>query len=164
MQRLSRQELIRDGELSSEFVQLRDLGKGSYGRAFLAHWLTRGHDERVAIKQIDFKKLRKHEQVRSRQEAQLLASLRHPNIIKFKDAFFSISKRCLFIVMEYATGGRFFQTISRPERTTVLSGQNITAVLHVCHAKEGCCPCAGDLASRIKARNKPFPQQLINQW
>jgi NIMA (never in mitosis gene a)-related kinase len=38
-------------------------------------------------------------------EVRILASLRHPNIIAYKEAFMDDSAACLCIVMEYAGGG-----------------------------------------------------------
>ncbi len=41
------------------------------------------------------------------QESALLARLRHPNIVSFWEAFKEVtnSKKCLYIVMEFADGG-----------------------------------------------------------
>ena len=38
-------------------------------------------------------------------EVRILASIEHPNIIAYKEAFFEESTQTLCIVMEYANGG-----------------------------------------------------------
>ena len=46
-------------------------------------------------------------------EVRILASLEHPNIIAYKDAFFEESTMTLCIVMEYADGGDLLSKINK---------------------------------------------------
>ena len=50
-------------------------------------------------------KLSEKEKENALNEVRILASLDHPNIIAYKDAFFEESSYTLCIVMEYANGG-----------------------------------------------------------
>lgn len=50
-------------------------------------------------------KLSEKEKENALNEVRILASLSHPNIIAYKDAFFEESSYTLCIVMEYANGG-----------------------------------------------------------
>ena len=40
-----------------------------------------------------------------------MASIRHPNVIGYKEAFIEDSEKCLCIVMEYASDGDVYQKI-----------------------------------------------------
>ena len=50
-------------------------------------------------------KLSEKEKENAVNEIRILASLSHPNIVGYKDAFFDDSTLTLCIVMEYADGG-----------------------------------------------------------
>lgn len=50
-------------------------------------------------------KLSEKEKENALNEVRILASLSHPNIVGYKDAFFEESSYTLCIVMEYADGG-----------------------------------------------------------
>ena len=50
-------------------------------------------------------KLSEKEKENALNEVRILASLDHPNIIAYKDAFFEEASYTLCIVMEYANGG-----------------------------------------------------------
>lgn len=50
-------------------------------------------------------KLSEKEKENALNEIRILASLSHPNIVAYKDAFFDDSTQTLCIVMEYADGG-----------------------------------------------------------
>lgn len=43
----------------------------------------------------------------------ILASIQHPNVIGYKDAFFEETTNCLCIVMENADGGDILQMIAK---------------------------------------------------
>lgn len=45
-------------------------------------------------------------------EIRILASISHPNIIGYKEAFFEESTHTLCIIMEYADGGDMLKNIS----------------------------------------------------
>ncbi len=44
-------------------------------------------------------------------EVRILASIRHPNVIGYKEAFIQDDEKCLCIVMEYASDGDVYQKI-----------------------------------------------------
>ena len=46
-------------------------------------------------------------------EVRILASIEHPNIISYKDAFFEEASQSLCIVMEFADGGDLQSKISQ---------------------------------------------------
>jgi serine/threonine protein kinase len=57
------------------------------------------------IKQVDLAKLNKKERQQSLNEAKVLSSLRHPNVINYVDSFLARKSDHLCIVMEFADGG-----------------------------------------------------------
>lgn len=50
-------------------------------------------------------KLSSREKENALNEVRILASINHPNIIGYKEAFFEDASNCLCIVMEHADGG-----------------------------------------------------------
>lgn len=89
------------------------IGKGSYGSAMVAR---RKADGLVCIvKQIGLSRLSKREVRLVRQEAKLLATLRHPHIVSHLESFIWSSDR-LCIVMEYCSGGDVEKWLERRRR------------------------------------------------
>jgi len=81
----------------------RVLGKGSFGSVNL---VTRKKDNRIyALKSVILEKLSKKQQENSVNEVRILASINHPNVIGYKEAFWDEKSSTLNIVMEYADGG-----------------------------------------------------------
>jgi serine/threonine protein kinase len=86
---------------------IREIGKGAFGCALLCRDVhTNTH---VIIKQVDLASQSPSLQCRSTQEAKVLQSLNHPNVISYIDSFMSGTVLC--IVMEYAVGGDLWQRI-----------------------------------------------------
>ena len=79
------------------------LGKGSFGSVYL---VRRKEDNKIyALKSVILEKLNKKEQQNSVNEVRILASVNHPNVIGYKEAFWDDSQNTLNIVMEYADDG-----------------------------------------------------------
>lgn len=53
-------------------------------------------------------------------EVRILASIRHPNIVGYKEAFLDENSNALCIVMEYANNGDLFQKIVENQRKGTL--------------------------------------------
>ncbi|XP_069828209.1 serine/threonine-protein kinase Nek3 [Dendropsophus ebraccatus] len=82
------------------------IGEGSFGRALLVSHLSTA--EKYVMKEIRLPK--SSEALKeSRQEAVLLAKMKHPNIVKFREAF--EADELLYIVMEYCDRGDLLDTI-----------------------------------------------------
>ena len=86
-----------------EFTELQKLGKGSFGSVTRVQRRTDG--KAYAMKSIALRALRRVEIKDALNEALLLSRLRHPNIVRYHEAFIDESKMDLCIVMEYADGG-----------------------------------------------------------
>jgi len=71
---------------ASEFRRDKFLGKGTYGSVWK---VTRLASNKVyALKEVDMRAKKQSEREESVNEIRLLASARHPNIIRYRDSFF----------------------------------------------------------------------------
>ena len=95
----------------SDFKIEKVLGKGSFGSVYL---VTRKKDKKIyALKTVILEKLNKKEQENSVNEVRILASINHPNVIGYKEAFWNDKESSLNIVMEYADDGDLQTKIQR---------------------------------------------------
>ena len=86
-----------------DFKKEKVIGKGSFGSVFL---VRRVADNKIyALKTVILDKLNKKEQENSVNEVRILASINHPNVIGYKEAFWEDKTSSLNIVMEYADDG-----------------------------------------------------------
>jgi len=65
-------------------------------------------------------KLSSKEKENALNEVRILASINHPNVIGYKEAFFEDSTNCLCVVMEHADGGDILQVITAKKRNREL--------------------------------------------
>ena len=77
------------------------LGCGGFGKAMLVSSLTDGR-KRV-VKQVSKKTMSAKEQKRALSEINILSSLRHSNIIKYRG--YKLTDSSIYILMDYAAGG-----------------------------------------------------------
>ena len=95
----------------NDFKIEKVLGKGSFGSVYL---VRRKEDNKIyALKSVILEKLNKKEQQNSVNEVRILASVNHPNVIGYKEAFWDDSQNTLNIVMEYADDGDLQTKISK---------------------------------------------------
>ena len=87
----------------NDFEFRENLGKGSFGSVCV---VKRKKDQKIyAMKRVTLMNLGEKEKQNSFNEVRLLASFSHPNIIRYKEAFFDEKSSTLNIVMEYADDG-----------------------------------------------------------
>ena len=85
-----------------DFKKEKVIGKGSFGSVYLVRRLE---DNKIyALKRVILDKLNKKEQENSVNEVRILASIKNPFVIGYKEAFFD-DNNTLNIVMEYADDG-----------------------------------------------------------
>ncbi|NXD24331.1 NEK3 kinase, partial [Spelaeornis formosus] len=89
-----------------EYNILKVLGEGSFGRALLVHHKI--NDQKYVMKEIRLP-MSSSGVENSRKEAVLLAKMKHPNIVVFKESFEADGH--LYIVMEYCDDGDLMQKI-----------------------------------------------------
>ncbi|XP_041920397.1 serine/threonine-protein kinase Nek3 isoform X2 [Alosa sapidissima] len=88
-----------------DYKILKVIGEGSFGRALLVQ--HKNCETKWVLKEIQIPKARSGAQ--SRREAVLLAKMKHPNIVAFKDSF--EADGYLYIAMEFCGGGDLLQRI-----------------------------------------------------
>ena len=86
-----------------DFEFLRTLGKGAFSTVYLVK--RKLDQETYALKSILMNKLKETDQQNSVNEIRILASVSHPNIVGFKEAFWNDKNKTLNIVMEYCDDG-----------------------------------------------------------
>ena len=87
----------------SDFKNEKVIGKGSFGSVYLVRRLA---DNKIyALKTVILDKLNKKEQENSVNEVRILASIKNPFVIGYKEAFWDDNNNTLNIVMEYADDG-----------------------------------------------------------
>ncbi|KAG6717468.1 hypothetical protein I3843_04G095000 [Carya illinoinensis] len=118
------------------YERLKDIGSGNFGVAKLVRdkWST---DQLYAVKYIERgQKIDEHAQ----REIVNHRSLKHPNIIRFKEVLLTPSH--LAIVMEYAAGGELFQRICNAGRFSEDEAryffQQLISGVSYCHSMEIC--------------------------
>ena len=87
----------------SGFDILTKIGEGAYSIVYKAR---RHSDDKIyAIKKVKIQKLSEKEKKNALSEIRIMASIKHPNIISYKEAFFDEDDDSLCLIMEYANGG-----------------------------------------------------------
>ena len=97
-----------------DFKKEKVLGTGSFGSVYL---VRRRQDNKIyALKTVNLEKLNKKEQENSVNEVRILASVNHPNVIGYKEAFWDDDKSSLNIVMEFADDGDLHSKIEKMKK------------------------------------------------
>ena len=91
------------------FEILKKLGDGSYS---VVYKVRRKADNNIyALKKVNLQKLKEKEKQNALNEVRILASVKSPFVISYKEAFIEESDKSLCIVMEYADRGDLYQKI-----------------------------------------------------
>ena len=107
----------------SDFEKVKELGKGSFGSVYL---VRRKEDHKIyALKTVYLQKLNKKEQQNSVNEVRILASVNHPNVIGYKEAFWDEKDNSLNIVMEYADDGDLQTKINKMRKERLRFEENM---------------------------------------
>ena len=98
-------------ELLKHFKVLKFLGKGSFGSVYKVKRIS--DDKIYAVKEMDVKSMSQVEREEAVNEVRLLASVKHPNIVDYNEAFVDGNRLC--IVMEYAAEGDFSSIVKKQQ-------------------------------------------------
>lgn len=112
-------------KFSSFFHYYKDLGEGSYGKVVKA--LDRYTGQICAVKIIKKRNLTEAQVKELRQEACVLSSLDHANIVKFIAVKESNTR--IFIIMEYIRGGTLGSYLKKKKMTEKKSVATMTGIL-----------------------------------
>lgn len=97
-----------------DFVILNTLGEGSFSTVFGVRRLSDNTD--YALKKVKMGKLSEKEKQMALNEIRILASINHPNVVGYMEAFFENKTDNLCIVMEKADGGDLYQMIEKHKK------------------------------------------------
>ena len=88
----------------SDFQILSKLGEGAYSSVYKVKRIA--DDEIYALKKVKITNLSEKEKENALNEVRILASIRHPNIIQYKEAFLDDSSNSLwyFVIKKYYNG------------------------------------------------------------
>ena len=91
------------------FEIIHKIGQGAFSKVFK---VRRKADNNIyALKKVKLKNLKEKEKESALNEVSILASIKHPYIIGYKEAFIEEKDESLCIVMEYANNGDLYQRI-----------------------------------------------------
>ncbi|KAK2170377.1 hypothetical protein LSH36_3g21004 [Paralvinella palmiformis] len=91
-----------------KYVKIKKIGEGSFGKALLVR--SKSTNEQMVVKEINMNKMSRKEREEARKEVAVLAQLRHPNVVSYKESFEEIGN--LYIVMDYCDGGDLYGRIN----------------------------------------------------
>ena len=94
-----------------DFVILTKIGDGAYSEVYKVKRLSDGLH--YALKKVKMGNLSQKEKENALNEVRILASIEHPTIIAYKEAFFEDQSSSLCLVMEYADDCDLYQKIVR---------------------------------------------------
>lgn len=104
------------------FEIISKIGEGSYSTVFQ---VKRASDnQQYALKKVKLHSLKEKEKRNALNEIRILASVNHPNIISYKEAFFDEESRSLCLVMEFADGGDLYKRILTYQRKGVYMSES----------------------------------------
>lgn len=93
----------------AQFDVEKKLGEGAFSIVYKVH--RKSDRKEYALKKVKIGQLKNKEKENALNEIRILASISHPNIIGYKEAFISAEDNTLCIIMEYAGGGDLYQKI-----------------------------------------------------
>lgn len=92
-----------------DFQIISKLGEGAYSAVYKVKRQTDGVE--YALKRVKLQNLNDKEKDNALNEIRILASIRHPNVICYKEAFWERNSSSLCIIMELSNDGDLFQKI-----------------------------------------------------
>ncbi|KAL4445119.1 hypothetical protein ABPG74_018847 [Tetrahymena malaccensis] len=99
------------GQELRDFEILDKLGEGAYSSVYK---VKRQSDGKIyALKRVMLGTLSEQEKQNALNEVRIIASIRHPNIVNFKQCFIDTHLNCLCIIMEYVDNGDLLSHINK---------------------------------------------------
>ncbi|XP_032915367.1 serine/threonine-protein kinase Nek1 isoform X3 [Catharus ustulatus] len=113
-----------------KYIKVRKIGEGSFGKAILVKAKEDG--QQYVIKEINISKMSNKEREESRREVAVLANMKHPNIVLYRESF--EENGCLYIVMDYCEGGDLFKKINAQKGILFSEDQILDWFVQICLA------------------------------
>jgi NIMA (never in mitosis gene a)-related kinase 1/4/5 len=87
----------------NDFEMIEELGRGAFGTVFRVKRKTDG--QIYALKRVNIAKMSERDRENALNEIRVLASISHPNVIDYKEAFYDEETYSLNMIMEFADQG-----------------------------------------------------------
>ncbi|XP_068134909.1 serine/threonine-protein kinase Nek1 isoform X2 [Hyperolius riggenbachi] len=114
----------------NKYIKVSKIGEGSFGKAILVK--SKEDGKQFVIKEISISKMSNKEREESRREVAVLANMKHPNIVQYKESF--EESGCLYIVMDYCEGGDLYQRINAQKGVLFSEDQILDWFVQLCLA------------------------------
>ncbi|XP_064441347.1 serine/threonine-protein kinase Nek1 isoform X6 [Mirounga angustirostris] len=116
--------------IMEKYVRLQKIGEGSFGKAILVKSTEDGRQ--YVIKEINISRMSSKEREESRREVAVLANMKHPNIVQYRESF--EENGSLYIVMDYCEGGDLFKRINAQKGILFQEDQILDWFVQICLA------------------------------
>lgn len=113
-----------------KYARLQKIGEGSFGKAILVKSTDDG--KQYVIKEINISRMSNKEREESRREVAVLANMKHPNIVQYRESF--EENGSLYIVMDYCEGGDLFKRINAQKGILFQEDQILDWFVQICLA------------------------------
>ncbi|NXC41577.1 NEK1 kinase, partial [Penelope pileata] len=113
-----------------KYIKVQKIGEGSFGKAILVKDKENG--QQYVIKEINISKMSNREREESRREVAVLANMKHPNIVLYRESF--EENGCLYIVMDYCEGGDLYKKINAQKGILFSEDQILDWFVQICLA------------------------------
>ncbi|GCB74795.1 hypothetical protein scyTo_0003887 [Scyliorhinus torazame] len=113
-----------------KYIKVNKIGEGSFGKAILVN--SKEDGRQYVIKEINISRMPNKEREESRREVAVLANMKHPNIVQYKESF--EENGCLYIVMDYCEGGDLFKRINAQKGILFTEHQILDWFVQICLA------------------------------
>ncbi|XP_061280898.1 serine/threonine-protein kinase Nek1 isoform X5 [Bos javanicus] len=113
-----------------KYIRVQKIGEGSFGKAILVRSTEDGRQ--YVIKEINISRMSNKEREESRREVAVLANMRHPNIVQYRESF--EENGSLYIVMDYCEGGDLFKRINAQKGVLFQEDQILDWFVQICLA------------------------------
>nr|XP_014350212.1 PREDICTED: serine/threonine-protein kinase Nek1 [Latimeria chalumnae] len=113
-----------------KYIKVNKIGEGSFGKAILVK--SKEDGRQYVIKEINISRMSSKEREESRREVAVLANMKHPNIVQYKESF--EESGCLYIVMDYCEGGDLFKRINTQKGILFSEDQIMDWFVQICLA------------------------------
>eukprot|EP00929_Paragymnodinium_shiwhaense_P095126 TRINITY_DN5609_c0_g1_i6.p1 TRINITY_DN5609_c0_g1~~TRINITY_DN5609_c0_g1_i6.p1 ORF type:complete len:548 (-),score=113.54 TRINITY_DN5609_c0_g1_i6:66-1613(-) len=100
------------------YAELKKIGEGSFGKAIL---VQAKDGSKVVCKMVDISKVSAKDAKDAQKEGQVLASLKHPYIVRYRDTFTEHGWFC--ILMDYCEGGDLIKQIEGAKKGRAALGE-----------------------------------------
>ncbi|XP_075420367.1 serine/threonine-protein kinase Nek1 isoform X4 [Tenrec ecaudatus] len=113
-----------------KYVKQQKIGEGSFGKAILVK--SKEDGRQYVIKEINISRMSSKEKEESRREVAVLANMKHPNIVQYRESF--EENGSLYIVMDYCEGGDLFKRINAQKGILFQEDQILDWFVQICLA------------------------------